>query len=175
MAIGVGLIVPLVPSFIPADADDILESNETANLSVRSERHDVLSNETLEPLFSPKLSSKQGEATNNHEVTQNANAPSRGIEQDPQFLPPNQTLLISITRGTSPKRAIALRLTETARNQMRAGEYDKAVFNLERALSLEANPYIYFYLARAHYQLGHYQDALNFLEAAESWLTHLPI
>lgn len=67
-----------------------------------------------------------------------------------------------------------MRLTDTGRRLLRGGEYEKAVSNFERALSLEANPFIYFYLARAHYQLGHYQDSLNFLEVAESWLMQQP-
>ena len=174
MVIGVGLIVTLMPSLIRADADDAFEKSETSSLAVNSERHDVLTNESLETVLSPEPRSKQGEAANNHQATQNASGVTRGREQDFQFLPPNHTLLVSIARGTSPKRAIALRLTETARNQMRAGEYNKAVLNLETALGLEANPYIYFYLARVHNHLGHYQESLNFLEVAESWLTQQP-
>jgi hypothetical protein len=35
-------------------------------------------------------------------------------------------------------------------------------------------PYIHFYLARAHYELGQFQHSFNFLEVAESWLAEEP-
>ena len=88
---------------------------------------------------------------------------------------PVQPVFMAITRSTSSaKRAAAMRLTDTSQNLLRARQYEKAVSFLEKALSLEASPYVYFYLARAHYGLGHYQAALNFLEVAESWLDQQP-
>jgi tetratricopeptide repeat protein len=87
---------------------------------------------------------------------------------------PVYPVFVAVTKSTPAKRAVAMRLIATSQSLLRAGEYDKAVSNLEKALSLEASPYVYFYLARAHYGLGHYQDALNFLEVAESWLDQQP-
>ena len=51
---------------------------------------------------------------------------------------------------------------------LQKGQKRKAVYYLEKALSMDANPFIHFYLARAHYQLADYQGSLGFLEVAES-------
>lgn len=81
---------------------------------------------------------------------------------------PNGSLLAGITRDTSPRRAAALRLAEKGRVLLRGGEYRKALYPLEKALGLDANPVIYFYLARAHYYLGNDDRASGFLAAAEA-------
>ena len=81
---------------------------------------------------------------------------------------PNRSLLSAIGRGTSSKRAAALRLIESGRTLIQAGENRRAVSVLEKALSLEASPFVYFYLARAHYYLADYQRAAQFAEIAET-------
>jgi len=78
--------------------------------------------------------------------------------------------MVGIARHTSAKRAAALRFAEMGRKLLRSGNYEKALVHLEKALALDPSPYIYFYLARAHYYLARYQQALNFLEKA---LVHL--
>jgi tetratricopeptide (TPR) repeat protein len=83
---------------------------------------------------------------------------------------PNRSLLAGITPSTSPRRAAALRIAERGRTLMQSREYQRAISELEKALSLDASPFIYFYLARAHYYLGDNQRSLNFLAVAESRL-----
>jgi tetratricopeptide (TPR) repeat protein len=76
---------------------------------------------------------------------------------------------------TSPQRAASLRLTEEGRKLLDAGEYTKALARLERTISIDStNPYSHYYLAKAHYHLGHYQESLNFLGVAESRLDGEP-
>jgi tetratricopeptide (TPR) repeat protein len=81
---------------------------------------------------------------------------------------PNSSLLKGITRGTSARRAAGLRLAENGRKAFEKKQYQKAVYYLEKALSIDASPFVHFYLARAHYQLADYRRALQFLEVAES-------
>lgn len=81
---------------------------------------------------------------------------------------PNRSLLTGIRRGTPARRAAALRLAEKGRTSLKAGETRTAIYYLEKALSLDARPYIHFYLARAHYELANYQGARHFLDVAES-------
>lgn len=81
---------------------------------------------------------------------------------------PNRSLLTGIRRGTPARRAAALRLAEKGRTSLKAGETRRAIYYLEKALSLDASPYIHFYLARAHYELANYQGARHFLDVAES-------
>jgi len=81
---------------------------------------------------------------------------------------PNHSLLTGISRTTTARRAAALRIAETGRRALQQKQYRRAVYYLERALSLDANPFIYFYLARSHYQLADYQGSMGFLKVAES-------
>ena len=83
---------------------------------------------------------------------------------------PNRSLLSAIGRRTNSKSAAALRLTESGRTLIQAGENRRAVSVLEKALSLEASPFVYFYLARAHYYQADYQRAAQFVEIAEALL-----
>lgn len=87
---------------------------------------------------------------------------------------PNQSLLSAIDRRTSSKRAAALRLAESGRILIQAGESRRAVSVLEKALSLEASPLVYFYLARAHYHLADYQRATQFVEIADALFYEQP-
>jgi hypothetical protein len=93
---------------------------------------------------------------------------------------PNGSLLKGITRGTSPRRAAALRLAESGRRAVQNKQTQRAIYYLEKALGIEASPFVHFYLARAHYQLADYQRSRQFLEVAESafdghdsWLAEL--
>jgi tetratricopeptide (TPR) repeat protein len=87
---------------------------------------------------------------------------------------PNQSLLAGISSNTTSRRAAALRFAERGRNLIKAKEYQKAISFLEKALNLDASPFIYYYLARAHYYLGNNQGSLNFLEVAETRLSAQP-
>jgi len=81
---------------------------------------------------------------------------------------PNHSLLTGISRTTTARAAAALRIAETGRRALVQKQYRRAVYYLEKALSLDANPFIYFYLARSHYQLADYQGSMGFLKVAES-------
>jgi tetratricopeptide (TPR) repeat protein len=87
---------------------------------------------------------------------------------------PNRSLLAGISPNTTSRNAAALRLAERGRTLMQNREYQKAISVLEKALSLDASPFIYYYLASAHYHLGNGQGSLNFLEVAESRLSGQP-
>jgi tetratricopeptide (TPR) repeat protein len=98
-----------------------------------------------------------------------------GPSPDAPSLPDDSSLLAKITPMTSPQRAASIRLTEEGRKLLDAGEYTKALARLERTISIDStNSYGYYYLAKAHYHLGHYQESLNFLGVAESRLDGEP-
>lgn len=87
---------------------------------------------------------------------------------------PNRSLLTAIDRATPPRRAAALRLAETGRLSLQNGHKRKAIYYLEKALSVEANPLIYYHLARAHYQVADYRGSMRFLEVAEAGFSGQP-
>ncbi len=87
----------------------------------------------------------------------------------------DSSLLAKITPGTSPQRAASLRLTEEGRKLLQAGDAEKALTRLEKTIVIDStNPYGYFYLAKAQYQLRQYKESLNFLDVAESRLSGEP-
>ena len=93
----------------------------------------------------------------------------------PPFLAPpladDSSLLAKITPGTTPQRAASLRLTEEGRKVLDTGDTAKALARLEKTIVIDStNPYGYFYLAKAQYQMGRYSASLNFLDIAESRL-----
>jgi tetratricopeptide (TPR) repeat protein len=87
---------------------------------------------------------------------------------------PNRSLLAGISSNTTSRRAAALRIAEKGRSLIQRKDYEKAIALLEKALNLDASPFIYYYLARAHYHLGNHRGSLNFLEVAESRLFAQP-
>lgn len=82
---------------------------------------------------------------------------------------PHDVLTAKMTRQTPGRRA-AWHLVEKGKKLLAAGEYEKALARFERAMVIDSDPYIYYYLARTHHHLAHYKESLNFLEVAESWL-----
>ena len=87
----------------------------------------------------------------------------------------DSSLLAKITPGVSPQRAASLRVTDEGRKLLDAGEPAKAMSRLERTIVIDStNGYGYFYLAKAQYRLGHYQESLNLLEVAQSRLSGEP-
>ena len=87
-------------------------------------------------------------------------------------LPDDSSLLAKITPGTSPQRAASLRVTEEGKKLLEAGDATKALSRLEKTIVIDStNPYGYFYLAKAHYQIGSYKESLSFLDVAESRLS----
>jgi len=101
-----------------------------------------------------------------------------GAENTPALLPPladDSSLLAKITPATSPQRAASLRLTDEGRKILEAGDPAKALTRLEKTIVIDStNPYGYFYLAKAQFQMGRYRDSLNFLDIAESRLGNEP-
>lgn len=85
------------------------------------------------------------------------------------------SLVSKITPDTPPRRAASLRLTEEGRKLLETGEYAKALSRLEKTIAVDStNPYGYYYLAKAHYDLGRYRESLSFLDVAESLLSREP-
>jgi predicted Zn-dependent protease len=99
------------------------------------------------------------------------------VSPDPPTTPlaDDSSLLAKITPTTVPQRAASLRLTEDGRKLLEVGDSAKALTRLEKTIVIDStNPYGYFYLAKAHYQLGRYKESLSFLEVAESRLSGEP-
>jgi tetratricopeptide (TPR) repeat protein len=89
--------------------------------------------------------------------------------------PHELSLIANITPQTPPQRAASLRITEEGRSLLGSGEYEKALAQFEKTMAIDStNPYSHYYLARAHFHLGHYQQAFNFLDVAESLLSGDP-
>jgi tetratricopeptide (TPR) repeat protein len=125
----------------------------------------VLDNNLLDKVFGKHRASENSR----HETarTEDMRVP-RSIEvAPPSPILPNRSLLAGITRKVSPRRAAALRLAERGRVLLKNSDYQKALCPLEQALGLDANPFIYFYLARTHYHLGNHDRASGFLQVAE--------
>lgn len=71
----------------------------------------------------------------------------------------------------SPQQIAALHRVDSARVLIEEGRYRRAISELEKTLTLDAtNPRVYFYLARAHYELSHFRESLDFLEVTESFM-----
>jgi tetratricopeptide (TPR) repeat protein len=98
----------------------------------------------------------------------------RNSEEQPNGAKPNRPLASAISRAGSPRQAAALRLAEIGRISLQSGQHQKAVYYFEKALGLDASPFMHFYLARAYYELAEYQPSARFLEVAESLLSGQP-
>jgi len=171
--------------FTATRANDDIGDDQTAYLTSRHQPEHrnipVFDNALVDELFGKDRSTKQEDDKNRGE-SENAIAPSTPststTRKDPPslqpLLKPNESLMAGITRSTSAKQAAALRLAEKSRKLLQGGEREKALVLLEKALALDSNPYVYFYIARVHYKLGHYEQSLRFLEVAESRLTEQP-
>ncbi|MFQ5541340.1 MAG: tetratricopeptide repeat protein [Candidatus Binatia bacterium] len=87
-------------------------------------------------------------------------------------IPDEGSLVAKITVQTSPQRAVSLRLTEEGKRLIETGQYGKAMVQLEKTLAIDStNPYVYYYLAKAHFHVTHYRESLDFLDVAESHLS----
>ena len=93
----------------------------------------------------------------------------------PAPLPEEGSLLQKITPKTPPQRAASLRIADEGRRLLAYGDNAKALSRLEKAIAVDStNPYGYYFLAKAHYSLGRYQESLRFLAVAESLLAGEP-
>ena len=160
-AFRVGLTLLFISqSFVGAAADDVGANRIAEPVVVLESPH--RENELAKVVSGEQPTTEESASTSENRPSQIFPVPS-----------PNRSLL-GMIRSNSAKGLAALRLVEKGRVLLKAREDEKALAALEQALSLEANPYVYFYLAEAHYQLGNYYAALNFLEAAEAWLDQEP-
>ena len=156
--------IPFVFSLRQTHAE-VQSSKQPPLLSTEPNRRVIVfDNDTLDKMFGKSRRSAANE-TDPGKTSGRSDFPAVG---------PNRSLLLAIGRGTSSKRAAALRLVESGRTLIQAGENRRAVAVLERALSLEASPFVYFYLARAHYYLADYQRAAEFVEIAEALFYQQP-
>ena len=156
--------IPFVFSLRQTHAE-VQSSQQPPLLSAEPNRRVIVfDNDTLDKMFGKSRRSAANE-TDPGKISGRSDFPAVG---------PNRSLLSAIGRGTSSKRAATLRLIESGRTLIQAGENRRAVAVLERALSLEASPFVYFYLARAHYYLADYQRAAEFVEIAEALFYQQP-
>ena len=89
-----------------------------------------------------------------------------------KFPSENMTLASKINANTTPQRAASLRMTEEGKRLIDSGQYDKALSRIERALAIDAsNPYVYYFLGKAHFYLFDYRQSVEFLDVAESLLS----
>ena len=90
-------------------------------------------------------------------------------------LPPEASLIGKIDSRTPPQQAASLRLTDDGRMLIESGKHTKALTHLEKTLALDStNPYVYYYLAKAHFKLANYRQSVDFLDVAESLLHNQP-
>jgi tetratricopeptide (TPR) repeat protein len=159
-----------------SDAFEIVNRGRHPPSQQRNEDGNVLvfDNDLLDRLFGKDRATERGNTSTDR--------PSRDALQPPKAFNgtnfptvlPNRSLLAGISPNTNSRRAAALRLAERGRTLIQNKEYQKAISSLEKALNLDASPFIYYYLAWAHYHLGNSQGSLNFLEVAESRLSGQP-
>lgn len=72
---------------------------------------------------------------------------------------------------STPKRIASQEVTERGLQELQTNHAQKAVQTFQDALSIDGtNGAAYFYLAKAHYQLGAYERALAMLDRASSLL-----
>ena len=107
--------------------------------------------------------------------TKDRPVPYPSSKEVPPPVADDSSLIAKITPRTPPQRAASLRLTEEGKKLIEGGDYAKALSRLEKTISIDStNPYGYYYLGRAHFHLGRYQESLNFLDVAESLLSNEP-
>lgn len=143
-----------------------------------SDKVRVFNNALLDKLFANDRLASKVEGNKQDPAVVNQNDKRKPLSQvsppvPPALLLPNDSIAAKITSRTPSNLAAALRFAERGRKEIKLREYQKAVNYFERAVSLGLRsylPYIYYYLAQTHYHLANYQNAVNFLEVAESWL-----
>lgn len=168
-------VVALFPSGAGAFNPAITEPTPASRQQPRDNdrRIVVLDNDYLDRRFGKDRASEAN--SNVDEQSPPATSGDATITKDPAprinpAIPvsPNRSLLTAINRATPARRAAALRLAEVGRTSLEKGRKRKAIYYLEKALSVEANAFIHYYLARAHFQTADYQGARRFLEVAEA-------
>jgi len=167
----------LCAALIPAEAKAFKSEQVQPAAASKNEQNGnviVFDNAYLDKRFGRTRASETGGVREDSSLSANSgktgNAVSASSGAGFLQIAPKTSLLKGITRGTSARRAAALRLVENGRQAVQNQQYQKAIHNLEKALSVDASPFAHLYLARAYYQLADYQRSLEFLEVAESGL-----
>jgi tetratricopeptide (TPR) repeat protein len=169
----IGVSFALAPSQVSAFKER-LQAQSTPKLQPEKNRKVIiLDNDYLDRRFGKSRRGESSASDNGMLVERGAftSGGSQIIDIQPKRsseVSPRGSLLNGIKRGTPTRRAAALRLAETGRVLLQNGENRKAIYYLEKALGIDASPFIHFYLARAHFQLADHERALRFLEVAES-------
>jgi len=89
--------------------------------------------------------------------------------------PDDGPLTAKIDASTPAARSAALRLTEEARQRLAAGDTNRAIELLERAVTVDARlPYPYYFLAKAHADAGHAALAHRFCDRAAQKVANEP-
>ena len=124
-------------------------------------------------LFRDSISLSRGTLTQPGEAPQDEAGTPEGKAQ--ASLPAEASLIDKIDSRTPPQQAVSLRLTEDGRKLIESGHNTKALTHLEKTLAIDSNnPYVYFYLAKAHFNLAHYRQSVDFLDVAEARLDSQP-
>lgn len=127
--------------------------------------------ETPSPPVWQEARTREPEALSRPPVGEPPRHPGLSREPVAPQLPDDSSLIAKIGPATAPRRAASLRLTDEGRRLIEAGDYAKALNRLEKTIAIDStNGYGYYYLAKAHYHQGKFQDSLNFLDVAESRL-----
>jgi len=154
-------VMPPAPS-IETTAKPLPQEGKIREQDIRSKTTAPAAKDVKEPTKQASVSESRGSS----EATPAPIAPP---------LADDSSLLAKIIPGISPHRAASLRVTDEGRKMLDAGEAAKAISRLERSIVIDsANGYGYFYLAKAQYRLGRYQESLNLLEVAQSRLNGEP-
>jgi tetratricopeptide (TPR) repeat protein len=81
--------------------------------------------------------------------------------------PEPESLVPMITPTTPPHVAAAIRLVQSAREELASGDTDAALESLERAITVDPNnPYAYYFLAETYFARGTYDQAVVFADKA---------
>ncbi len=125
------------------------------------------------PLFRDSISLSRGTLTQPGEAPLDEAGTPEGKAQ--ASLPAAASLIGKIDSRTPPQQAVSLRLTEDGRKLIESGHNTKALTHLEKTLAIDSNnPYVYFFLAKAHFNLAHYRQSVDFLDVAEARLDSQP-
>jgi tetratricopeptide (TPR) repeat protein len=161
---------------LPLDARAFEEPQPSPRLRVEQNRKIIiLDNDYLDRRFGRNRRAESSDAVNANPVVIDTSVYTFNGPQiidvptprPPADVVPDGSLLRGIGRNTPARRASALRVAETGRVLLQKGQNREAIYYLERALGMDASPFLYFYLARAHYHLADYGSAMRFLQVAE--------
>ncbi len=80
-----------------------------------------------------------------------------------------ENLLALVDKETPSNRTASLNMVESAKRAIEEGRYLFAQTQLETAIRVDGtNPYAYYYLAKTHYLIRNYKNALDMLTRSET-------